>query len=132
MTVDSARIPFSEEDERCIVGAARWGTIVGWTTIASAVVTILVSAWTGTLFGTESLVNVPFAAVEIVLSVWLLQACQSFRNVALTDEADQAHLLNGFRKLRAYIMGQVLTIVLTVGFVFVGGLFFFSLFASSF
>lgn len=115
--MDAAHIPFTEWDERAIRGAARWGTIVACTTIATALLTGALSTWTNLLVGFE-LVDVLdglLPAVEIVLSIFLLAASRRFRLVATTDEADQAHLLAGFRSLRVYVAGQVLTIA--VGFV---------------
>jgi hypothetical protein len=50
--------------------------------------------------------------VETLLGVWLLQACARFQKVARTDEADQLHLLEGFRKLRGYMAGQVLIVLI--------------------
>ena len=62
-------------------------------------------------------IALPFiqAAFTVLINVWLLQASLSFRKVALTDEADQVYLLEGFRKLRAYFMIQVILILAMFG-----------------
>jgi hypothetical protein len=117
--MDARRIPFTEEDERRIGGAATWGFIVAITSIASSLIVVVLQAQQ--YFGGSHLRFVPWpmyiaTAVQALLSILfnalLLQASLSFRKVAVTDEADQAHLLMGFRRLRAYFMLQVIMILL--------------------
>jgi hypothetical protein len=122
--MDTKRIPFAQEDERRIASAATWGMIVATTAIATSVLSVVFSLRQILAFmdvaGLMMAAPLVQAIVTILLNVWLLQASLSFRKVALTDEADQAHLLAGFRKLRAYFMIQVILIMLVV----VGGLLF--------
>lgn len=120
--MDARRIPFTEEDERRIASAATWGTIVAVTSIATGIISLLVQ---GKIIGQlPDLVRIagPFAAlpvaqavVTVLINVWLLQASLAFRKVAVTDEADQAHLLAGFRRLRGYFMVQVILILIGFG-----------------
>ena len=98
------RIPFTQEDEQRIASAATWGMIVSITSIASGGLSLLVQA--PIILdnpGLRGLIAAPVlvAVYTLVVNVWLLQASLSFRKVALTDEADQVYLLEGFRKLRA-------------------------------
>jgi hypothetical protein len=48
-------------------------------------------------------ITVGQALIAMLTNVRLLQASLAFRKVALTHEADQAHLLAGFRNLRAWV-----------------------------
>jgi len=123
--MDARHIPFTEEDERRIASAALWGMIVAITTITSSVVTVLLQAQL--YFGGSHLHFAMWpmylatgvqALLSIFFNVWLLQASLSFRKVAVTNEADQAHLLTGFRRLRGYFMIQVIVILVA----FCGGL----------
>lgn len=122
--MDAKRIPFTEEDERRIGSAATWGMVVSITSIATALLSVAVTgeqvAAMVQLAGLWAAAPFIQALLTILFDVWLLQASLAFRKVAITDEADQAHLLAGFRKLRAYFMVQVILIILAV----VGGLIF--------
>lgn len=124
--MDALRIPFTEEDERRIASAATWGMIVALCGITSSLISLGVTAqmYLGPASHLRSLMG-PMLAISGVVSLatvlfnaWLLQASLAFRKVAITDEADQAHLLAGFRGLRAYFMSQVVLILLAV----VGGI----------
>jgi hypothetical protein len=119
------RIPFTEEDERRMASAATWGLIIAVSSIATALVSLSVTALEYSeashledMMGAVYAFSAGQALVSMLLHAWLLQASLSFRKGATTDEADQAHLLAGFRKLRAYFMLQVILIVL----VSVGGI----------
>lgn len=128
--MDARRIPFTEEDERRIASAATWGLIVSISSIVTALISL---AAQGQALGNLDAVPREMrgfmgptlaggaiqALLTVLFNVWLLQASLAFRKVATTDEADQAHLLVGFRKLRAYFMVQVILILLVA----VGGLF---------
>lgn len=128
--MDARRIPFTEEDERRIASAATWGMIVSISSIATSVISLLLQSRVlsqmpaginvSAVFG-GTFVGVPLvqAVITVLINVWLLQASLAFRKVALTDEADQAHLLTGFRRLRGYFMVQVVLILLAL----VGGFF---------
>ena len=121
--MDGKRIPFVEEDERAMASAASWGTIVAITSIISALIGALSQLSVVGSLGAEAMIPVVISAgVQLLLAMWLLQASGSFKKVATTDEADQAHLLSGFRKLRAYFMLQVILILLIVGLVLLGAL----------
>lgn len=106
--MDAKRIPFSEEDERKIASAATWGLVVSLTSIGTAVLSAIATLSLDVEF--VAIQALP-AALSVLLNVWLLQASLAFRKVALTDVADQAFLLQGFRRLRGYFMFQVLLIV---------------------
>ncbi len=124
--MDVNRIPFTDDDERKIASAANWGMIVAVTSIATGLISLFVQFSAVNSLGmhiSKMLVAAPViqAGVTIVLNLWLLQASLAFRKVALTDEADQEHLLTGFRKLRAYFMMQVIMILAIVGLVLLMG-----------
>jgi hypothetical protein len=121
---DGRRIPFLEEDERRIASAAFWGMVVAITSIATAgiqIATLAPHIPTLLQLGGMALVGVFYPCLQILFNVWLLQASLAFRKVAATDDGDQAHLLVGFRRLRAYFMVQVIVILVSI----VGGLVFF-------
>ena len=111
------RIPFTPEDEQAIASASTWGLIVGGTSIATGIISLLVQI--PMILETEALrgfIAAPVlqAAFTVLINVWLLQASLAFRKVALTNEADQAFLLEGFRRLRAYFMIQLILIIAAV------------------
>ncbi len=123
------RIPFTPEDERAIASASTWGLIVGGTSLATGVITLLLQVpvlmkLPPAMYG---LVAFPAlqAAFTVLINIWLLQASLAFRKVALTNEADQAYLLDGFRKLRAYFMIQVTLIIAAVALVLASFVFLF-------
>ncbi|MCX4243956.1 hypothetical protein [Paraliomyxa miuraensis] len=131
--MDARRIPFTEEDERRIASAATWGVIVAVSSLATGVISLLVQMQAlsslppglsrlGSGFFVKGALGASLvqAVIVVLINVWLLQASLSFRKVALTDEADQAHLLTGFRRLRAYFMVQVVLLMLLVGLVLFG------------
>lgn len=119
---DVRRIPFLEEDERRIASAAFWGMIVSITSIATAAISIATEGIDAlgmiSLMGPMAAAPVVYAFLQILFNVWLLQASLAFRKVAATDDGDQAHLLVGFRRLRAYFMVQVILILVAI----VGGI----------
>lgn len=125
--MDARRIPFTEEDERRIASAATWGLIVSISSIVTALISLAVqvqslgeldravpSEMRG-LMAPVLAAGAIQALLTTLFNVWLLQASLAFRKVATTDEADQAHLLTGFRKLRAYFMIQVILILVVIG-----------------
>jgi len=127
---DGRRIPFSAGDEERIASTGLWGMIVAVTSIVSTLLstgTSLVSLSrlpVGDSFRYLSLVPAAFGlTIQVILGVWLLQASQAFRKVALTDEADQQHLLRGLSKLRNYFMmiGILIIIGVTVAVLFLAG-----------
>lgn len=120
--MNAARIDFTEYDERAIRGAARSGSIVAVSSIITAIIAGALETWTNVLVGFTPLdvLDGVVPGLEILLNVWLLVACRSFRKVANTDEADQAHLLAGFRHLRLYVAGQAVTILAVLGLGLVG------------
>ena len=104
--MNQRRIPFNVEDEERIASAAIWGIIVAVTTIASAIVGLFFPLmFSSTRYGLSSAQNLGqiFGSLFwIIPSIMLLQASLKFRKVALTDEADQQYLIEGFSKLRNY------------------------------
>lgn len=121
--MDAQRIPFTARDERRIASVATWGMIVASSSLVMALVAlvaIIVLYFAGThlrfAFGPFFVVGAIQASLVVLLNLWLLQASLAFRKVATTDEADQAYLLAGFRKLRAYFMLQVILVLIAVGF----------------
>jgi len=112
------RIPFTEEDERRIASAGLWGMIVAVTSIATGLISLVVQVplLEVSMVRTVAIGSMVQAGVTVVINLWLLQACLAMRKVALTDEADQAHLLTAFQKLRAYFMVQVILLLVMILF----------------
>ena len=113
--MDERRIPFTREDEERIASAGLWGMI--------AAITSMVSAGLGAIAavagkGASALVTqVITVTLNLILGVWLYQASQAFRKVALTDEADEHYLLLGFSKLRAYFMMTGILIIIAISLI---------------
>ena len=117
-SISEKRIPFTAEDERSINSAATWGMIVSLTSLATGLISLLVQLPTISANPhIAKFIALPFiqAAFTVLINVWLLQASLAFRKVALTDEADQAYLLAGFAKLRAYFLVQLVLIFVGIG-----------------
>ena len=55
--------------------------------------------------------------LHVAIATWSLQASRAFKNVATTDVADQAYLVEGFRKLRSIFLLQGLLIIVGLAFV---------------
>jgi hypothetical protein len=120
------RIPFTPEDEDRIASAALWGIIAAVTGIVASLVKtgyavmqylqlhkafpMLAKPWGAIVQGVG-------LVITVLLGVWLIQACTSFRAVARTDVADKAYLLRGFDKLYAYFLtiGVLMIIALALG-----------------
>lgn len=122
--MEDRRIAFSKEDEERIASAAVWGIVVAVTSIASAVLSLVLS-FVGRGNAAAAIGQLVSLTVSVLLAIWLYQASVAFRKVALTDVADQQYLLEGFRKLRAYFMamGIILIVLLSLGvLVFMGAL----------
>ncbi len=125
--MDANRIPFDALDEQRIASAATWGMVVSITSLATGALSLILMVTQlsngGWLGGRESLFLLAAfplvqTVVTLLINVMLLRASLDFRKVALTDEADQAFLLQGFRNLRVYFMLQVLMYLLMVGGMF--------------
>lgn len=126
------RIPFTVGDEERIASAGLWGVIVALTSIVSSVLGVGTSLLTLSRLPGEVARSMAYLSlipagigltVQVLLGVWLLQASLAFRKVALTDGADQQHLLRGFAKLRNYFMliGVLIIIVVTLGVLALAG-----------
>lgn len=118
--MDGQRIPFTREDEERIASAALWGIIAAITSIVAGLLDVVIKVIHGRGL---NLVGVFVGAsigltITIALGIFLYQACAAFRRVALTDEADERYLLEGFEKLRLYF--KVLGILLIVAISLVG------------
>src|SRR5690242_15668938 len=91
-----ARIPFSVEAEGHIKGLALWLAVLGWLSVAAGVLDLIVLVSPARNVG--QLAN---AVVHLLIGIWSLRAATAFRNVATTDTADQAYLVEGFARLRS-------------------------------
>jgi hypothetical protein len=114
-----SRIPFTIEAENQIKSLSFWLTVIGWLNVVAAVIVFV------------NLVlpqRNPGLVIDLILYVaigtWALQAAKAFRNVATTDVADQAYLVEGFTKLRSIFLLQGLLILVGMAFVVAALLFF--------
>lgn len=122
-----ARIPFSHAEESVLTQLGGWMLFIAIIHFLGAAFAILgaclffgvgamgagaASQLGGAEMGIAMMVGgfvvVVMGAILIVQGVLLLQARTSFRAVALTDEADQAHLSEGFRKLKLFFLIEVI------------------------
>jgi hypothetical protein len=116
--MDERRIPFTREDEEKIASAGLWGLIAAITSMVSTALGAI-AAVVGK--GGGALVTQVIAVtLNVILGVWLYQASQAFRKVALSDEADEHYLLLGFSKLRAYFMMTGILIIIAISLVALG------------
>ncbi len=107
-----SRIPFTAAAEAQIKSLSFWLTVVGWLNILAAVGDVL-----NLLPPQRNLGQIVNLLLHIALASWSLQAARAFRNVATTDVADQAYLVEGFTKLRSIFLLQGLLIIVGLAFV---------------
>ncbi len=107
-----SRIPFTIEAENQIKTLSFWLKVIGWLNVIAAVIVFLNLVLPGRNLGL--LVDL---ILYIAIGTWSLQAARAFKNVATTDVADQAYLVEGFTKLRSIFLLQGLLIVVGIAFV---------------
>ncbi len=101
--MSAKRIPFEPEDERHIASAATWAMVSAVVSIASTAVGAFITFGAVSSAGIGNLIGEIFTVViTVILAAWLFRAGAAFRALAVTDGADQRHLLVGFARLRAY------------------------------
>jgi hypothetical protein len=106
-----SRIPFSAAAEAQIQSLSFWLTVVGWLNVAAAVGELIA------LFAHRNFGEIVNPILHLAVALWSLQAARAFHNVATTDVADQAYLVEGFTKLRSIFLLQGLLIVVGLAFV---------------
>ncbi len=107
-----SRIPFTIEAENQIKALSFWLTVIGWLNVVAAVIVFLNLVLPGRNLGL-----VVDLILYIAIGTWSLQAAKAFKNVAMTDVADQAYLVQGFTKLRSIFLLQGLLILVGMAFV---------------
>ena len=106
-----SRIPFSAAAEAQIKSLSFWLTVVGWLNVVAVVAGFL------GLFSHRNYGDIFSLILHLAVGLWSLQAARAFRNVATTDVADQAYLVEGFTKLRSIFLLQGLLIIVALAFV---------------
>ncbi len=106
-----SRIPFTVAAENQLKSLAFWLAIVGWVNAAAAVGDVVNMALQ---FNAGQFINL---LLHICVATWSLQAARSFKNVATTDVADQAYLVQGFTKLRSLFLLQGVIVLVELAFV---------------
>lgn len=106
-----SRIPFTAAAEGQIKSLSFWLTVVGWLNVVAAVAEFI------GLFAHRNYGDIVNLILHLALGLWSLQAARAFRNVATTDVADQAYLVEGFTKLRSIFLLQGLLIIVGLAFV---------------
>src|SRR5262249_3808122 len=89
-----------------------WLTIVGWVNVVAGVFDLLSLA-----MPTRNIGHVFNAVLHLALGGWSLEAARAFKNVATTDVADQAFLVQGFAKLRSIFLLQGILVLVSMAFV---------------
>ncbi|MFI5456126.1 MAG: hypothetical protein ACHRXM_11815 [Isosphaerales bacterium] len=107
-----SRIPFTVAAEKQIKTLSFWLTLVGWLNVIAVAADLLNLALATRNFG-----HVANAILHVAIGSWSLQAARAFKNVATTDVADQAYLVQGFTKLRSIFLLQGLLILVAMAFV---------------
>jgi uncharacterized membrane-anchored protein len=120
--VSLSRIPFSTDDEANIQSLA-W-----WLRASGIVTTLTVVLGFAEMLRSRNFANALGMIVMLACAVLSIQAAGYFSKVATTDEADQAHLVGGFRKLRlAYLL---LSIWIIIGLVLLSAFLLFAIVAA--
>jgi hypothetical protein len=107
-----SRIPFTIEAENQIKTLSFWLTVIGWLSVVAGVIVVL-----SLMSTTRNLGLVIDLILYVAIGTWALQAAKAFKNVATTDVADQAYLVQGFTKLRSIFLLQGLLILVGMAFV---------------
>jgi hypothetical protein len=106
-----ARIPFTAQDEASIRALANWMQIAAVVAIVSAILKVVSAFVPQTDLG--KLID---AGITFLIGLWVYQAATAFRRVAITDEADQHHLMTGFRLLRRVFLLQSILLIIVLTF----------------
>ncbi len=106
-----SRIPFTVAAEGQIKSLSFWLTIGGWVSAIAAVGDLVDLALTPHVGQIITLI------LHVAIAVWLLQAARAFKNVATTDVADQAYLVQGFAKLRSIFLLQGVLVLVELAFI---------------
>jgi hypothetical protein len=107
-----SRIPFTVAAEKQIKALSFWLAVVGWLNVIAGVSDLL-----NLVLATRNIGHVFNAILHFAMGTWSLQAANAFKNVATTDVADQAYLVQGFTKLRSIFLIQGMLILLGMAFV---------------
>jgi hypothetical protein len=107
-----SRIPFTVAAEGQIKSLSFWLTVVGWLNVAAAV-----GDFVNLVLPQRNLGLIFNLVLHLAIATWSLQAARAFRNVATTDVADQAFLVQGFTKLRSIFLVQSILILVGLAFV---------------
>ena len=105
-----SRIPFTAEAEAQIKRLSFWLSVIGWLNAVAVGFDVL------NLVLTRNLGQIANAFVHGLVATWSLQAARAFKEVATTDTADQANLVQGFTKLRAVFLLQGVMILIGLAF----------------
>jgi hypothetical protein len=106
-----SRIPFSVATEARIKSLSFWLNILGWIGLAAGFCELVTLATPGRNLG-----QIGNAIVHILLAAWCFQAAAAFKKVAITDEADQAYLVEGFSQLRKVFLLQGILVLIGLAF----------------
>jgi hypothetical protein len=106
-----SRIPFTVEAENHIRSLAFWLGLVGWLNVVAGVFDLL-----NLVFPARNIGHLFNAILHFAIGVWAIQAASAFKNVATTDVADQAYLVEGFTKLRSIFLLQGIVILVGLAF----------------
>jgi hypothetical protein len=107
-----SRIPFTIEAENQIKTLSFWLTVVAWLNVAAAVFVVVNLA-----LPARNLGLIADLILYVAIAAWSFQAARAFRNVAETDVADQAYLVQGFSKLRSIFLLQGVLVLVGMAFV---------------
>jgi hypothetical protein len=106
-----SRIPFTLAAENQLKSLSFWLTIVGWISVIGGVADLL-----SLVLPSRNIGHLFNAVIQLALGGWSLEAARAFKNVATTDVADQAYLVQGFRKLRSIFLIQGVMILVGMAF----------------
>lgn len=106
------RIPFTPRAEAGVRALANWMQLAAVFGFVAAAAKVLAGYWPRPDPG--KLID---AVLTVLLAVWVYKAGVAFRRVATTDEADQRHLMEGFRWLRRVFLLQSILVIVALAFV---------------
>ncbi len=107
-----SRIPFTAAAENQIKSLSFWLAVIGWLNVIAAVADVL-----NLVLPQRNLGQIFNLILHAAIAAWSLQAARAFKNVATTDVADQAYLVQGFTKLRSIFLLQGILIIVALAFV---------------
>jgi len=110
-----SRIPFSPRAEASIIELSKWMRISAMIGFVAAAIKLIFA-----LVVRHDIGQIVGAVVTFLAAYWSNQAAGAFAAMAMTDNADQRYLMDGFSLLRKVFLMQASLVILGLAVVLLG------------